>query len=282
MTDQNSLQSASDFKPRKPWLAGLLSFLFTGLGQVYNGQWKKGVGFFVAEWVYSLAMIPFWSDFVSTLLCLAILLGFNIFVAGEAFASARILREYTPGTWNRWWVYALCLCVSLASGFAFEPLMSQSYETYKAPSASMLPTLKIGDHFMVETLAADDAVQRRDVVIFLFPKDESKYFVKRVIGLPGETVEIRQRQVFVNGQPLEEPYVQHTKMTMEPLRDNFGPLTLGADDYFVLGDNRDESYDSRWWGIVKRQKITAKAKYIYFPGGFESDEWSDRFGMVIR
>jgi len=282
MTDQNSILSASDFKPRKPWLAGLLSFFFTGFGQVYNGQWKKGIGFFVAEWVYSLAMIPFWSDFVSTLLCLAILLGFNIFVAGEAFATARSLRKYTPGKWNRWWVYALCLCVSIVSGFAFDPLMSQSYEAYKAPSGSMLPTLRIGDHFIVETLAADDAVERGDIVIFLFPEDERKNFIKRVIGLPGETVEIRQRKVLVDGQSLEESYVQHTKTGMMPLRDNYGPLILGPDEFFVLGDNREASYDSRWWGAVKRQKIKGRAKYIYFPGELDSEDWADRFGMEIR
>lgn len=282
MTDQNTIQSASDFKPRKPWLAGLLSLLFTGFGQVYNGQWKKGVGFFVAEWVYSLAMIPFWSDFVSTLLCLAILLGFNVFVAWEAFSSAKGLREFSPGPWNRWWVYVLCLCVSMASGFVFDHLMSQSYEAYKAPSGSMLPTLKIGDHFIVETLDLDYVVKRGDIVIFPFPEDEHVDFIKRVVGLPGETVEIRHRQVFVNDNQLEESYIQHTKTSMVPVRDDFGPLTLGADEYFVLGDNREASYDSRWWGPVKRAKIKAKAKYIYFPGDFESESWADRFGIEIR
>lgn len=282
MTDSHTDPATSvPAKPRRPWLAALLTLFATGLGQVYNGQWQKGVGFFVVELVFAWSMLFMWSDFVSMLLCISILVGFNLFAIGEAFATARKLRDFVPGRTNRWWVYVAFLCMSITLGMAFESVLSTKYHPYKIPSQSMLPTLLIGDHFVVDVLESGEEIRRGDIVTFKYPLDETKDFVKRVIGLPGETVELRNKVVFINGQSLDEPYVQHVEPDRIPVRDDFGPLKIGQGEYFMLGDNRDKSHDSRFVGTVRRDKITGRASYIYFPG-IGNDGWSERLGMEIR
>lgn len=133
-------------------------------------------------------------------------------------------------------------------------------------------------------------VQRGDIIVFMFPEDETKDFIKRVIGLPGDTVEIRNKSVFVNGSALNEPYVQYVDPAVLPHqiqpRDNLGPLTVPADAYFVMGDNRDQSLDSRFWGYVKRDKIKGKAFLIYWSWNGRGDlshlvRWN-RIGKVIH
>lgn len=270
-------------KSRNPWLALLLSLAAPGLGQVYNGQWKKGIGFYLAELALALFMLLFWADFAAMLLCVSILLGYNLFVAGEAFATARKLSEYTLKPCNRWWVYLLCLIVSLGSGLVFEEVVkSRFFMAYQVPSASMLPTIREGDHFMVEVLEPEDELRRGEIVIFSLPATRELDFVKRIVGLPGETVEIRDRQVLVNGVPLEETYAVHTKEGMIPVRDVFGPVVLGGDEYFLMGDNREDSYDSRWLGAVPRARIKGRAGYVYFPGDTGASDWTERLGAPLR
>ena len=284
MTEQVSeFVAPHSAKPRRPWLAALLSLLATGVGQVYNGQWKKGVGFLVAELVLGLTMIPLFGNATSLAMLLAFLLGFNLFVAGEAYATAKGMREFVPGRMNRWWIYAAFLAGGLLLGLGFERVVQgQFYRTYKAPSVSMSPTILVGDHFMVDVLGSDDAVERGDIVIFRYPGNLDVDFVKRVIGLPGETVEIRDRAVFVDGQLLDEPYAVYSKDVAMPGRDDFGPYAVSDGKYFMMGDNRDNSYDSRKFGPIERKMITARALYLYFPGNVGSEGWADRLGMELR
>lgn len=157
-------------------------------------------------------------------------------------------------------------------------------QAFKIPSGSMLETLQIGDHLLVTKFAYDVRLpsnifldttdgkvlyktgdpERGDIIVFKYPVDESKDFIKRVIGVPGDTIEIRDKVVYINGQEIDEPYVLHTKAGNMPVRDNFGPFTVPADEYFVMGDNREGSHDSRFWGTVKRSKIVGKALVIYW------------------
>jgi signal peptidase I len=280
---ENDANDSSVFKPRKPWLALFLSLVAVGLGQVYNGQWKKGVGFYLAELLVALFMILFWADFATMLLCVSILFGYNLFAAGEAFATARKLDGYTLRPCNRLWIYLVCLGVSLGSGAVFEQVVNGwFFKAYEVPSASMLPTIRVGDHFMVEVLEPEDALHRGEIVIFSLPATQDRDFVKRVVGLPGETVEIRRRRVFINGSALEEPYVCYTRDGILPVRDTFGPVALGRDEYFLMGDNRENSLDSRWLGPVPRNRISGRAGYIYFPGDMSAPDWSDRVGAPLR
>jgi signal peptidase I len=177
----------------------------------------------------------------------------------------------------------VCLGVSLGSGAVFEQVVNGwFFKAYEVPSASMLPTIRVGDHFMVEVLEPEDALHRGEIVIFSLPATQDRDFVKRVVGLPGETVEIRRRRVFINGSALEEPYVCYTRDGILPVRDTFGPVALGRDEYFLMGDNRENSLDSRWLGPVPRNRITGRAGYIYFPGDMSAPDWSDRVGAPLR
>lgn len=270
-------------KLRNPWLALLLSLLAPGLGQVYNGQWRKGVWLFVAEVGLGLFMILYWADFAAMLLCVSILAGYTLFVAGEAFATARRLRDFTPGPWNSRWVYGLCVLVSLGFGTLFDWVVNEYFFiAYTVPSASMVPAIRVGDRFLVEVLAPEDRLSRGEIVIFTLPETQGRDFIKRIVGLPGETVEIRDRKVLVDGRELDEPYAYHSREGVFPLRDNFGPVRLGEGRYFVMGDNREDSYDSRWLGPVPRERITGRAGYVYFPGDMDAPDWLERFGADLR
>ncbi len=154
-------------------------------------------------------------------------------------------------------------------------------QAFKIPSGSMIPTLLIGDHILVNKFIygvrnpltrsvwiKGKEPARRDVIVFIYPKNRKLDFIKRVIGLPGEIVEIRNKKVYINGVPLEEPYVIHTDPNILPReispRDNFGPVKVPPGHLFVMGDNRDQSNDSRFWGFVPIRDVKGKAFIIYF------------------
>lgn len=146
-------------------------------------------------------------------------------------------------------------------------------EAYKIPTGSMENNLLIGDHLLVNkfvygidpegrSLFPYKEVKRGDVVVFKYPEDPETPFVKRVIGLPGENVEIRGRVVYINNRPLRENYTHY--INPDSLSDYYGPKKVPAGHYFVLGDNRDNSRDSRAWGYVPRSHIMGKAFVIYW------------------
>lgn len=167
-------------------------------------------------------------------------------------------------------------------------------QAFKIPTGSMEPNLLIGDHLLVNkfvfgpTLSKAERlalplrdVRRGDVVVFKYPEDPERDFIKRVIGLPGETIELKDHRIHVNGRPIEEPYahylprpenpVQH-ETTSDDVRDRYGPVVVPPNAFFVMGDNRDNSQDSRYWGFLPKENIKGKALMIYwsFDG---SDGW---------
>lgn len=142
-------------------------------------------------------------------------------------------------------------------------------QAFKIPSGSMLPTLQIGDHILVSKFIYYFTEPKRgDIIVFKFPQDERRDFIKRVIGLPGETIEVRDKQVYINGRPLEEPYAVHldTSILSNPHspRDQFGPVRIPEGHLFVMGDNRDHSMDSRFWGFLDMREVKGKAFLIYW------------------
>ena len=143
----------------------------------------------------------------------------------------------------------------------------------------MQPALRVGDRFLAARLRPDSPIGRGQVVVFIEPGG-GRHFVKRVVGLPGETVRVEGRQVLVDGQPLDEPYAHHTGGSAPHPADGRS-LRLGPEQYFLMGDNRDKSHDSRWFGPVERGRIVARALYVYFPGT-SGEEWVSRFGEAVR
>jgi signal peptidase I len=160
--------------------------------------------------------------------------------------------------------YAEALIIAVLLALVIRTFVVQAF---KIPSGSMLPTLQIGDHILVNKfLYYFQSVQRGDVIVFKFPQDESRDFIKRVIGLPGETIEIRGKQVLVNGKALDEPYAVYGDWPTGRLveREKLGPFVVPPGRLFMLGDNRDHSMDSRVWGFLDIQKVKGKAFIVYF------------------
>jgi signal peptidase I len=154
-------------------------------------------------------------------------------------------------------------------------------QAFKIPSGSMEPTLLIGDHILVskfiygiklpfteKTLLPIGDPAREDVVVFIYPVDKTKDFIKRVIGLPGETIEIRNGKIHINGTIYEDRFGQYSlsegKGNPPGGGNQFGPITVPENQIFVMGDNRDHSYDSRFWGFVPAKSIKGKAFIVYW------------------
>ena len=132
-----------------------------------------------------------------------------------------------------------------------------------------------------------DEIKRGDVIVFKFPEDPERDFIKRTIGLPGDTIELRNKKVYVNGKPLDEPYVHFlfpppgdTPQEDFDVRVHYGPVTVPADHYFMMGDNRDNSEDSRYWGFLPREYVKGKAAFIYW--SFEDTEEGQPAGGISR
>ena len=257
-------------KKRRPIIAFVLSLLTPGLGQLYNGQIKRATIFYLG--MLSVVTILILSGLVSTfwghIFVLAVAIAFFLFVMIDALHNATRLKEIRIRSYNRWYIY---LIISLISYFAIAPLIKSivPFKGYKVPASSMQPTLFVGDYFIVDkAFYGNKEPERKDIVVFRYPVDPKKEFIKRVIGLPGDKIEIQGRQVIVNDQPLEENYVftSHTASspTKHNVRDHFGPLIVPDRKLFVLGDNRDHSLDSRFWGFVDISDLTGKALYIYW------------------
>ena len=156
-------------------------------------------------------------------------------------------------------------------------------QAFKIPTGSMEQNLLIGDHLLVnkfvfgpaptlleQVVMPTTAVQRGDILVFKYPQEPERDFIKRVIGLPGETLEVRQKRLYIDGVKLDESYLQDQMPVPEPgeialdRRDNFGPITVPAGHYFMMGDNRDNSEDSRFWGPLPHAYVKGKAMIIYW------------------
>ncbi len=178
-------------------------------------------------------------------------------------------------------------------------------QAFKIPTGSMENNLLIGDHLLVNKFVFGPAesglerallpmkpVKRLDIVVFKYPEEPERDFIKRVIGLPGETVELREKKVYINGRALDEPYVHFleapthggdAEITSFDVRERYGPVTVPPDQYFVMGDNRDNSQDSRYWGFLRRDYIKGKALVIYwsYESGREDYE-DDSAGATVK
>jgi signal peptidase I len=160
--------------------------------------------------------------------------------------------------------YAESLIVAVLLALAIRTFVVQAFVI---PSGSMLPTLQIGDYLLVNKLAYTfRPIQRGDIIVFKFPRDESQDFIKRVVGLPGETVEIRGRRVLINGRELSEPYAVYREppALRPPEGTRVSRTVIPPGHLFVMGDNRDNSLDSRSWGLLEQAKVLGRASIIYF------------------
>ncbi|MFH1026850.1 MAG: signal peptidase I [Pseudomonadota bacterium] len=170
-------------------------------------------------------------------------------------------------------------------------------QSFKIPSGSMEDTLVIGDCLLVNKFIYGIKVpftdlrlprlrdpERGDVIVFRYPEDRSKDFIKRLIGVPGDQIQVRDKRVYVNGSLYQNPHEVHKDPQIIPRelnhRDNFGPVTVPAHAYFVMGDNRDNSYDSRFWGFVPKADLVGRAFIKYW--SWDQDKWLPRWERIGR
>jgi signal peptidase I len=188
------------------------------------------------------------------------------------------------------WILIFAVIGVICTLVVIAPFLLRTFvvQAFKIPSGTMKPTLLVGDHILVNKLSKNsDRIKRGDIIVFQYPPDPRKDFLKRVVGLPGDLFEIRDKEIYINNHPLEEGYIIHTDKNIIPAgvrpRDNFGPLKVPHDSVFVLGDNRDESFDSRYWGVVELSKVKGKATKIYWSWDKENSQvrW-DRIGQTAH
>lgn len=289
-------------------MAGLLSFLVPGLGQVYNGQETKGLLFYVILSVWGgilISLLHFllkppvvhysvWIIFLAGFLSVVLWL----FIIFEAIRTAkRISGDYRLKAYNRWYIYILIIFVIRLVDLSVETTVIRStvFKAYKIPAGSMLPTLLAGDHFLCDLSYYNiHNPARGDIVIFRWPKDKNIDYIKRVIGLPGDTVRISDDDLYINDKKIEQKYigkygpgdgrdagifqetigsVSYDVLEQEKKHENFGPVKVPEGEYFVLGDNRDNSSDSRYWGMVRRDQIYGRPVFIYFSWDMKIPGW---------
>jgi len=270
-----SLQ-ASQYKRRKPIIALLFSLVTTGLGQIYNGQPWKGISFHFCFYVILvlLSKIGLLLKYSGMIVTVVILTAVWLLIIGDAFITAGKMKEFELKSYNKWYVYlgfvlfCTLLILPIIKLRVFPRILP--VKTYKMSSKSMEPTIFKGEMIMADLRYYEYRQPKRgDLVVFKYPLEPKKDFMKRCIGLSGDTIEIKNKKVYINGELLEEKYTvfNDTGQILPSglsVRDNFGPVTIPADSFFVMGDNRDRTLDSRFFGFVDEALIKGKPIYIYW------------------
>jgi signal peptidase I len=200
----------------------------------------------------------------------------------------------SSGRWAWEWIKSFLIAVGL-----FLIIRTFLVEAFRIPTGSMENTLLVGDFLLVNKAVFGASVpgtsrrlpvlsepKRGDIVVFVPPHEAGKNYVKRLVGMPGDTLEMRSKTLYLNGRPLDEPFARHSDPqdiyasgmfwqcsyapagvlgdACRPTRDNWGPLAVPADRLFMLGDNRDDSEDSRYWGFVERDSLKGRPLFIYY------------------
>jgi signal peptidase I len=191
------------------------------------------------------------------------------------------------------------ICVAVILAFFVRTFVVQAF---KIPSGSMEPNLLIGDHLLVnkfvaaptltraeDTLLPIETIHRGDIIVFKHPRMPERDLIKRTIGLPGETIELRDGNVYINGKALDEPYAHFllprgaAELPAGDPRRKFGPVSVPQGQYFMMGDNRDNSEDSRYWGFLPREYVKGKALFLYVSfGPGEGSVANVRWARILR
>lgn len=273
---------------RRGWVAGLLSFLLCGVGQLYAGCWRRALAFYVGDLVVQvgalLAFVHVRTEPFNLYPPLAVYLLYRVVVIVDAVRLARHAEEFRFRWFIRWPIYLVLIVGDpyVVSYQAALVLRDNVAEAFRIPTMSMSETLLPGDRFLVDKLF-DYQPARLDVVVYRWtnPEGKDRPYAKRIIGLPGERVAILDNKVLIDGRELKEPYL---RLDGEAQRD-FGPTVVPAGSYFVLGDRRNRSLDSRFpeIGFVAREHIVGPAMTIFDSTDPTSGKlrW-DRIGRVIR
>jgi len=274
---------------RQSWLAALLSLFMPGLGHLYCGKALKAVFLFIgAIVVFNIAMaILIYVDLhpINFIAGVILILLYYIIVIRNAHKTALLSSgQFSPSWYNQSYVYLGLFLVGVFV-MSYTIPVTGDYRAFKIPAASMEDALVPGDFIIADYNAyADTDPAPNDVIVFIWPGDNETMRIDRCVAGPGDVVEYVDKVLMINGTEVTlPPTAKHIYdeiiargEDMKNTRDNFGPYELPEESYFVLGDNLDNSYDSRFWGPVPRDMIVGKAVRIYW-----SSQLS-RVGLVVK
>ncbi len=274
--------SGQPWRPRR-WLAVLLGILVPGLGHFYVSSLRPAILVVVASVLAGYAaltcLIRVDTAPLNLVLFAVLVLGYYLFVGIDL--ARRTRKDQLVLTQHR--KKRPIVLVVVAFGFwlgaylASWPITS-AYQAYNVPTSAMEFTIMVGDYILADLDAYDsEAPEPGDVVVFLWPGDSTTNYVKRCVAGPGQLVEMREKRLFVDG--VEEvilPTIQHGDHRVDHRRDSFGPYRVPPDCFFMLGDNRDDSYDSRFWGPVPARFLLGRVVRIHWSRSF------DRIGLTVR
>ena len=267
-------------RSRKMWVAIVLHILITGLGQYYNGKFKRAVVFFLLSgfiFTFSIIIIYYSENFF---VLVSGLIAASLFWIYVLIDTAKVTKHnklsYIPSKYNdSWQKYAGMIITMAAISILLGHINDMLWvESYKMPSSSMENTLLVGD-YLISKKYSYDQIENDDLVIFKYPLDPEISYIKRCVAKAGQTIEIIDKKLYVDGAfvPLPEnckrknstiiPGNNHSRWGIG-IRDNMPLLEIPDGNLFVLGDNRDNSSDSRFWGFVDEKHVIGKAMFIHF------------------
>jgi signal peptidase I len=302
---------------RNRWIAFILTQICPGWGQIYNRDWKWlkiSIVLTMALTVYSTVYLFDSLKEIVIAIVLGLVLDLGLSVQAFVKAKRNPVIERAPIDY-RWW-HILFRIVVVYVGFAlvmyavpdfYGILLPTRLRSFQIPSESMVPNLLVGDRLVADGWAyLKNEPQRGDVIVFDYPKEPTTKYVKRLVGLPGDVVEFKQGELYLNGKmvpqrraetfPLEASNRQateylesfgdkeHVIFRSQPgWNENYGPMKVPEGHYFMLGDNRDHSADSRFWGFVSRDQIIGRMAYIYFSWNADVNAVRlERVGMQVK
>jgi signal peptidase I len=276
-------------KKRIPILAFFLSVKTPGLGQLYNGQLKRAI---VLACVFGAITFPFlfvfdllhsFSGLLLFLIDLIVLLALYLFTAVDAYRGAVRAREVRLRRYNRWYVYvgvmAIVHFVPWPPDLPKQQLIG-TFHSYRIVGGFMSPTLAQEDHVLVDSSYVLEQPRRGDIVVFPRPDKPAQTLIQRVMAVEGETIELKNKAIYVNGRLIADSWGHSFDGKVMPgsesNRDNMGPLRIPDGAIFALGDNRDSALDSRFFGAVRKETIQRKPLYIYWATN------KRRIGMTLK
>lgn len=302
--------STADHSIRRPWTAVLLSLLCTGLGHVYCGRFVKGFVLYAISFFFMPLVAISAAVGVNTLVLLVIAAGYGAVTAVYVYAvidshkiARRCAQPYALRDYNSLVVYVLLILlqVPFSFGIAYQ-FRTHVMEAFYCPARSMEPSLQVGERFLVnKTAYASRSPQRGEIVVFNSPENRHQRWVKRVIAIPGDTIAVRGDEVLLNGQPLVREVVSNGQTVLHGFAPDgevfseqngnvryliqtgtgkeespdFEETRVPPGMLFVLGDNRGQSKDSRFVGLISQADVVGEAQFLYWP----ARTWS-RFGPL--
>ena len=287
--------------PRRPALAALLGLVQPGLGHVYAGRFRRGLAMVTTLLAVSAGTILFvMSDTAGWWLLPIVAIAFLLYV-GQAIDAFRVARgapvPYTLKSYNTLYTYALVLVFGLGLGKARDSIKEGFVEAYRVPSAAMAETIQLGDWLYVDKREAGHVAPTRNALIVYRSPDDQTLALKRVVGVAGDTLRMRNDTLFRNDEPVREPYahvltndqVNLADASLEQMR-TWGPVIVARGTVFVLGDNRHASKDSRHVGLIPLESVVGTPSVVYYSYDPDADwpfpaltaiRWQ-RLGMRLR